>query len=312
MEKLSTINYDQAQNYLIFQARPLDRALFRYHFEHGTIQKVMFELAQYQNSDGGFGNALEPDMRSPSSSALATEIALRILVELGVPSQNPLVVSAISYLLKTLHPMTKTWRVVPQDANEYPHAPWWHDEAGSLAKTFCDFKVIPRAGILAALRHYPNLLPEGWLNKLTKSTISDLLEMELDSFSGGGDSVVYAQRFAEAPGLSRKIRTKLRDRIRQIADHIVTRDEASWSQYSAAPLKLAPTPKNTIADTLADCLPANLNFLVESQNPEGFWDVTWSWVDYPDDWEIAKTEWRGILTLEALMTLQAYERIENR
>jgi hypothetical protein len=312
MKKLSTKKFELAREYLHYQARSLDCALFQYHFEHGTLEKVLSELAQYQNSDGGFGNALEPDLRSPSSSALATEIALRILVELGVPSQNPLVVSAISFLLKTLHPEAKTWRVVPQDVNHYPHAPWWHDEAGSLAKTFNDFKVIPRAGILAALRHYPNLLPAGWLSQLTKSTISDLLEMELDSFSGGGDAVVYAQRLAEAPGLTREIRTKLNDRICQIADHVVTRDEASWSQYSAAPLKLAPNPKNIVADTLADCIPANLDFLVESQKPEGFWDVTWSWVDYPGDWQIAKTEWQGILTLEALMTLEAYERIENR
>lgn len=311
MKKLSKKHFDLARNYLNAQARPLDLALFNYHFESGSVEKVLFELMPFQNSDGGFGRALEPDIRSPSSSALATEIGLRILVELGVEAQNSLVMSAISYLLNTLDPKTNTWRVTPRDVNQYPHAPWWHDEAGSLADTFDDFKIIPRAGILAALHHYPNLLPEGWLNKLIKSTISDILEMRIDSFSGGGDSLVYARRLADRPGLSFETHAKLIDQVRLIADQIVTRDKSSWTQYSAPPAKLAPSPKTILAETLADCLPAHLDFLVESQCPEGFWDVTWSWGNYPNDWEIAKAEWRGILTLEALMTLKAYQRIEN-
>ena len=89
--------------------------------------------------------------------------------------------SAISYLLNPLDPKTCTRQVAPQDVNLYPYAPWWHDEAGSLAATFDDYKFIPRVGILAVLHHYPNLLPEKWLNKLIKSTISDILEMGMDS-----------------------------------------------------------------------------------------------------------------------------------
>lgn len=311
MQKLTQSMFKKSRQYLKNQARVLETSLFRYHFENLPAEDVLVELAKFQNEDGGFGKALEPDMRSPSSSALATEIALRTLVELGVSAENPMVQTAITYLLKTLNQRTKTWRVVPLDVNQFPHAPWWHDESGSLAETFDDYRTIPRAGILAIFYYFPELLPKDTLDKLTESTIPDLLEMDDDRFSGGGDALVYARRLAEAPGLPEEIRSQLSDRVCIIADRIVTRDESAWSQYSAPPLKLAPTPESMTANILADCLPANLDFLIGTQNPEGYWDVTWSWNDYPVDWEIARSEWRGILTLEALLSLRAYGRIET-
>ena len=117
------------------QARALERSLFEYHFEDGTVDAVVFELGKFQNNDGGFGNALEPDMRSPSSSALATEMGLQTLAKLGVSADDPSVMNAVAYVLNSLDPDTLTWRVVPLDVNDHPHAPWWHDEGGSLARS---------------------------------------------------------------------------------------------------------------------------------------------------------------------------------
>ena len=154
MKKLSRDQFSQARNFLLTQARTFELAWFEHLFEGVSVEKTLLGLAQFQNLDGGFGIALEPDMRSPSSSALATEIGLRTLVELDASSDHPMVVSVVCYVLNSLNLDTKTWRVVPLDVNEYPHAPWWHDELGSLANTFDDYKVIPRArhpGITAPL-----------------------------------------------------------------------------------------------------------------------------------------------------------------
>jgi hypothetical protein len=60
---------------------------------------------------------------------------------------------------------------------------------------------------------------------------------------------------------------------------------------------------------LADCLPTHLDYLIAQQSLHGYWDVTWEWGDYPDVWEVAKAEWRGILIMEALASLKAYGRI---
>jgi hypothetical protein len=248
-------------------------------------------------------------MRSPSSSALATENGLRLLVELEVPADHPLVRQAVTYLQNTLDEGTQTWRVVPQDVNSHPHAPWWHDQAGSLEKTFGAFRIIPRAGILAALYAYRQLLTAAWLDRITTDTLAHILASGVDEFGGGGDALVYARRLAEAPGLPSIDRERLVVHVREMADAIVARQPHQWAQYCAPPLKLAPFPRSVTADVLQDCLPAHLDYLIERQEPQGFWDVTWTWDDYPDVWPVARGEWRGILTLETLHALKAYGRL---
>ena len=41
---------------------------------------------RFQNDDGGFGRALEPDFRLPASSAIATAVGFQYLREAGVAS----------------------------------------------------------------------------------------------------------------------------------------------------------------------------------------------------------------------------------
>ena len=311
MKLFSRKQFDLAQNYIQTQARPLERKRFELDFEEGSVDAVLTQLGKFQNPDGGFGNALEPDMRTPTSSALCTEIGLRILAELDTPAEHPLVSSAVAYLLETFDPETQVWRVVPMDANEHPHAPWWHDEDGSLARTFDDFLVIPRAGVLALLHHYAEFVPATWLTEITQTTITAIQNMDVEKFGSGGDALVYMCRLAESPELPTEIKAWLVPLVQKLADQIVARDPAQWVQYCAPPLKLAPTPQAISAAFLGDCLPAHLDYLIETQSPAGYWDVNWSWGDsYSDVWPLARQEWRGDITLMNLQTLKAFGRIQ--
>jgi hypothetical protein len=310
MKILSRENFSRAREYLETQARPLDWALFKYHFEGVPAAEVLEQLSVFQNPDGGFGNALEPDVRTPTSSGLATEIGLRKLVEMGIPSEHRMVRAAVAFLLDNFDSHTMTWRVIPEDANDYSHASWWHDEAGSLARTFDDFLVIPRAGLVACLLHYHDLVPGGWMEEVINATIQDIQEMDEAAFGGGGDAIVYIRRLAAAPHMPESTVDFLTNKVKKLADRFVTREPESWSGYCAPPVKLAPSPESITAEVLADCLPTHLDFLIEKQSPEGCWEPTWAWNYYPEDWEVAKKEWRGDLTLDTLVSLNIYGRIE--
>lgn len=159
MKTLSRDAFDRARAFLKTQARLLDRALFEHRFEAASAERVLAELAHYQNDDGGFGHALEPNVRTPSSSALATGIGLTILKELECPPEHAMVADVVRFLRETFDEESQTWRVIPHDANDYPHAPWWHDEDGGLARTFDDFLVIPRAQIVRLLHNVGKLDP---------------------------------------------------------------------------------------------------------------------------------------------------------
>lgn len=312
MKQLSREAFDRARDFIKTQARPLDRALFEYRFEGASVDLVVTELAHFQNDDGGFGHALEPDLRTPTSSALATEVALRTLEELGCASDHPMVVDAVRFFLETIDPRTKVWRVIPPDANAHPHAPWWHDEDGSLARTFDDFLIIPRASVVGLLQHYAALVPADWLAELTEHTVATLETIKDGAFGGGGDSLRYAMRLVETKALPQSYKDRLVSRLCRLSLKFVSCDPQEWGGYVATPLKVAPTPDALVADVLRDGLEKHLDYQIDRQTPEGAWEPTWTWGDfYPDIWEQTRREWRGALTLEVLTSLQAFGRIEE-
>jgi hypothetical protein len=76
-------NLEKAREFILGNARLLDRKRFAFRFEGGAAKDVVAALRPYQNVDGGFGHALEPDMRCSASQPVSTELALEILDELG-------------------------------------------------------------------------------------------------------------------------------------------------------------------------------------------------------------------------------------
>jgi hypothetical protein len=309
MKQLSREAFERARGFLKTQARALDRALFEFRFEDGLADAVLAALAAYQNEDGGFGHALEPDMRTPSSSALATEIGLRVLAELDLPAEHEMVRKAVEYCQSTYDPETKVWRVVPYDTNDHPHAPWWHDEEGSLARTFDGFTIIPRAGLVASLYHFCTLVPSDWLHDVAEDTVR-ALEAQEPVGGGGGDDLVYASELAEATGLPAGLKARLVARIRAAVPAVVVRDPQQWSGYCSAPLKVVHSPHSIAADLIADALAEHLDYTIDHQTDEGTWEPNWSWGEmYPEVWPLAKLEWRGEITLATLMALRAFGRI---
>jgi len=312
MRRLSSEQYEGAREFLKTEARPLDRALFEHRFEEAPAEHVIVELARYQNEDGGFGRALEPDVRTPSSSALATGIAMTILKELGCSVQHEMVARGVQFLRETFDEEEGVWRAIPHDANEYPHAPWWHDEDGSLARTFDDFLIIPRAQIVGLLHHYAALVPADWLRAVTEDTVTAIETLPDDAFRGGGETLRYALTLLETASLPKAFKSRLTPRLDELTKQIVCRDPEAWSDYCPTPLKIAPLPESVMADRLWDSLQNQLDYLIDHQTPEGTWEPTWTWGDfYPEVWKQAKREWRGHVTLEALTSLDAFGRIQR-
>ena len=310
MKRLSRDAFDRARQFLRTESRPLERALFEVHFEATSAARVAEELATFQNEDGGFGKALEPDLRTPSSSALSTSIGLRILKDLRCPAGLAMVRRAVQYLLNTFDDATRVWRVAPRDANDHPHAPWWHEENGSLARTFDNYVINPRAELMGLLHHYAVLVPDDWLFDVTEDTVAAIEAME-PLGTGGGDDLSCAIRLAETGKVPDHFRERLVNRIRAAVPTVVCRDAKAWNTYCITPLKLAQSPQSLAADLLWDDLQQNLDFVIEQQNQNGCWEPVWSWGEcYPEAWELARQEWRGWLTLDNLLVLGAFGRIE--
>ena len=122
---LSTAQRCRAVEFVRYAGRPLDNARLDYHLAGGSAERVLQALAGFQNLDGGFGHALEQDILLPDSSAIATSVALQLLLELDTPADHPLLVNALTYLARSRRTDTGWWDTVPSSVSQHPHAPWW-------------------------------------------------------------------------------------------------------------------------------------------------------------------------------------------
>ncbi len=136
MKKLARGDFIIIKKWIYRNARPLDLARWKYHFEEEDLPAVLEALAAYQNEDGGFGHALEADAWNPYSSPIQTGTAVERLFEVHFQDRShPVVQGILKYLDSGAEMDGNTWRNVIASNNEYPHAPWWHTDSDSTARS---------------------------------------------------------------------------------------------------------------------------------------------------------------------------------
>ncbi len=166
-----TPDFDAAADFLAATARVLDRRVFERLFAGGTAEPVRDAVTAYRNADGGFGYALEPDLRTPASQPAAVEMALRIM-DLADAWDEPLVRAAIDWLA-TIAPAEGGATFVLPTLSQGPHAPWWVAPEGNPASLIQTGQI---AGLLYS-RHFAH----PWLDGATRfmwSAIDELTEPE--------------------------------------------------------------------------------------------------------------------------------------
>ena len=300
-------NFDKAVRFIREYGRELETALLEHEFFGGPSEAVLSALAGFQNSDGGFGRALEPDFRAGASSVLCTTYAFDIMTELNVPADNGLIRSAADYLTRCMDEQNLIWRFIPEMEENYPRAPWWSQL--HLEKTFNGFIENPRVKICSYMYRYPQLFGSSTAARLL-GDILDYLPRRPDNASIG-ELLCYLE-LAKAPGLPDDAAKALDGKLRRMITASVGTDEASWGEYSLRPVDIVRSPDSAYMPLLKDSLDRNLTYEAESQQDDGRWLPTWNWAgEYPDAWAQAGTEWSGVITLEKLKLFRAFGLIEG-
>ncbi len=76
---IGTERLTRARDFMLRNARLLDQHVCTYLFDGAQCEPAIDALRAYRNTDGDFGNALEPDKRCPDSQPVDAEVALKIL-----------------------------------------------------------------------------------------------------------------------------------------------------------------------------------------------------------------------------------------
>jgi hypothetical protein len=302
MKTLSGANLKQAETFLRTQARPLEQALFATFLRAAPAEWALSELAAFQNSDGGFGHGLEPDVQISGSSILATTVALQHLRALQVTADQPLVLGAMRYLMDSYDSTALAWPFVPPQVDDAPHAPWWQPNTD-----LSQYLANPRAEIVGYLFDYAELVPTDLREKLLTALIEYLEDPAVELAM---HELLCYVRLVETERLPDAARDRLLSEIQPLLSSGVATDPTTWDGYVLKPLMVAPSPSSLFAESLQKIIGDNLDFEIDRQQKDGSWAPNWSWGDsYPEAWLHAKRVWQGVLTVNMTKSLSTYGRV---
>ncbi|MWC29194.1 hypothetical protein [Paenibacillus sp. MMS18-CY102] len=299
MPKLSRSQFNKAKNFIMDKSRKLDRAMFEFEFENGSKESVLAELRAYQNSDGGFGNAIEPDFRCNESSALGTTVALQYLSRIHADENTDMVKQAVSYLLRSAKKLDSYyWEIVPKEVETAPRAPWWNYNESR------PFTGNPNAEIIGYLHEFRGLVSSDMLNELTTHILNYIDDLHEPEFHELLCFLTMVER------LPLSLKERLSEKIAIMVQKCVTIQPDLWQNYCLQPIQVVQSPNSPYYKMFKEALTANLDYLVAKQTEDGCWNPAWAWGQFEDAWQHAKVEWQGWLTLDYLNILRQHDYIE--
>lgn len=284
-------SFDRAADFIWRNARLLEKYRFAYHFLNGPQSAVLACLRSYQNTDGGFGNALEPDKRYPGSTPIDVATAFDILDEVDSFGDES-VIQACNFL----QTITSSEGGVPftlSAVNQYPHAAWWGTEEADPPAA-----VNPTAEICALM--LKNDVQHPWLEQAELFCWRNIpsLEASFHNLMPAIHFLQYASDQARAAAMLAKIKADI------LHEDLVAfqRNEGGYVKF---PLDWAPSPEHALRNLFTnDEIEADLDALEAKQQPDGGWSINWEPIS-----PAVELEYRGIVTLHNLLTLKAYKRI---
>ena len=299
--RLSRPALDRARQFVAAKGRLIDAVLVQHALGEGSGTDVLVALAPYQNDDGGFGHGLEPDLRTPASTAIATSLGLQILRRIKAPANHPVVSRAIGYLLRTFDRTQGVWPIIGPAVDEAPHAPWWN-YGPDLAAAWNGFRFNPTAELLGALIEYAPLVPAELLAGLEASMLTVI--QATDRIDGAYD-LLAAWRLAETPGLPAPLLTALGQLLETSLATIAPDDP--HVNY----LELAPPSAGPLAALAAPRFAEAAAAAIAGQHPVGHWAPFWSWAEVSAaGWFAAEADWKSLLTRRTIEVLAAHDLIE--
>jgi hypothetical protein len=286
-----SFDLNAARTFIYAHARLLERHRLAHLLRESGPDRVVQALRPYRNDDGGFGNAIEPDMRAPVSQPVGAHTALEILHEVGV-HDDELIRGAADWLATIARADGGVPFCLPS-ALDYPRNPIWQPaDESSIIQTAANAAALHALGV----RH-------PWLDDADAFLWHEIDALDLttaDDNPGTGYVVRFAIIFLNAVPDADRANAAL-DALRPGLDRFV-RPEPGGDVQTA--LDIAPRPDSRARRLLdAGDVERNLDALEAAQQPDGGWTFGW------DGWNPAATiEWRGVVTINTLGLLRANGR----
>lgn len=273
-----TVDVKKARDYVYANGVLWERDLFAWHFQDGSLERLHRSLQAYQNADGGYGNAMEHDVRCPDSHPLALEYLLTVLAQHDVPPGD--ILNGAAEWVERNRLDDGSLRN-PAAVLDYPHAPWWDGGGQSMPDSIVGHLAkygLASADLLDSTRRWTqqHLTPE-------HIRANEWLFMAYHAY----DWYFNAPDSPDAEAC----------RAAAVENIVACALKMPEDQYYSL-LSFVPTPDSPVARALPDgFLKRVLDTLEQAQQPDGSWH---------DQHGLA--QWYPVVTISVLYALRAHGR----
>lgn len=299
------MKFNKAKEFIYKNARPLDYARWQYLFENGSQENVLSILTAYQNEDGGFGYALEPDCWNPVSSPIQTWAATQIIREIGLKNRkHPIVLGILNYLEKTEYFSGHSWNNTIPSNDDYPHAQWWNYVVTN------EVNYNPTVSLIGFILLYAS--SESTIYHTAQRLLSEAYEWfknncPLESMHTASCFVELFEDLCECNPCGVDLNEF--EKLLQIQiKHVLTTDTSIWSkEYVCKPSLFIHSSNSRFYKENKQLCDFECDFISQTQLEDGAWNVTWDWECYPEQWHISKNWWKSDLIIKNVKFYQSMQ-----
>lgn len=313
MKKLDKKSFHEIRQWIYRNARPIELAIWQYEFEQGSKDTVLAALSFYQNEDGGFGNALEPDSWNPNSTPYTTLNAMEKLRDITFTDiTHPVMRGIFKFIESGIHRNDNGWLFNIPSNNAYPHAPWW-----TYDKEANEYESIGvTAGIACFLLKFSD--QDSKLYKLALSMVDHLIA-KLNKPGNHGEMGVggYCELMEVIPqlGLSDRYDMEfIESTVKRLVNDLIEHDISKWIYYVKTPSSFITTPNSLFYRDNEEIMLKELDYIIEKRPDNDVWGITWSWFDhnarYPKEFAISENWWKADVAIRKMKLLRNFDRLE--
>lgn len=296
--------FENAKGFIYRNARPIDLARFKFHFEHGSADDVLTALSFYQNDDGGFAYALEPDNWNINSTPMGTWTATTILREIELSdSTNPIIIGILNYLDSGDGFVDERWCNVMPSNNEYPHAVWWECEGTGLP---ADNPSVSLAGFVLRFSD-----PQSELYRkaaeIANKAVSEFMENPTDEWHTVRCFVELLNYCEQIERFELFDLNSFRSALIKKVNEVICKDTDKWvTDYVCTPSFFFHRSNPIVQYINRDLCRHEAEIIKGNQLSDGSYPVTWIWHNDYKEYEIAANWWKSDIIIRNMLYLQEF------
>lgn len=298
---------EKAEKFIYRNARPIELALWQYHFENGSAENVLKALSAYQNADGGFGHALEADSFNPDSCPVQTWRAAVILEDIGFEnSSHPIIKGMFRYLDSgaDFSEEHKQWLNTVKSNDNYPHAIWWSYSDKEEA-----FSYNPTAALAGFILRFADRSTPLY-NKA--EAIAKQAYHWLKAHTPVGDShfvgcFVTLYNYLSEIGINIIDMEEFAEILKKEVNANICPDTEKWkTEYVCKPSAFISDKNSIFYEENRELVEAECRIIAETQLSDGSFTVPWQWYNEYKEFLLAENWWKSVLIIEKLSFLKEF------